>query len=367
MFLFDAHLDLAWNAIEWNRDLTLPLEAIRDREISRKMTAKARGVNTVSLPEMVHGRVGMVIGTLLARLIREHENPSFCRYDHMEAAHGAAMGQLAWYKAIEKRGLLKFIHTAKDLEESVATWSQPNQKRTDQSAQAAPPIGMILSMEGADPILDPSELETWWSLGLRIIGPAHYGVSPYAHGTSTIGGLFPQGPRLLKEMERLGFILDVTHLADQAFDEAIDLFGGPVLASHHNCRALVPDQRQLSDEQIKILIQRGAVIGAAFDAWMLIPGWQRGMTTVESSGVLLSHVADHVDHICQLAGNTRHVGLGSDLDGGFGKEQSPGDLESIADLQRIGEILAKRGYSESDITAFNHGNWIRFFRQAWKH
>lgn len=358
MFLFDAHLDLAWNAIEWNRDLTLPLETIRQREIDRRMTGKGRGVSTVSLPELAKGRVGIVIGTLLARLVRENENPSFWRYDHMEAAQGVAMGQLGWYEAIEKRGLIRFIRSANDFELSIQDWSKP---KSDKAA----PIGMILSMEGADPVLDPSELEMWHSRGLRIIGPAHYGVSPYAHGTSTPGGLFPKGPALLKEMERLGIILDVTHLADQAFEEALDIYGGPVLASHHNSRTLVPDQRQLTDDQIKKIVARGAVIGAALDAWMLVPGWERGKTTVSGTGVSLAHVADHIDHICQLVGNTRHVGLGSDLDGGFGKEQSPGDMDSIADLQRIGEILGKRGYSVQDIEALNHGNWVRFFRQAW--
>jgi len=358
MFFFDAHLDLAWNAIEWNRDLTLPLETIRQREKDRGQKAKARGMSTVSLPEMIKGRVGIAIGTLIARLVKDNENPSFWRYDHMEAAHGAALGQLGWYEALEKRGRIRMIRNLADLEVSVGEWSSPN-------TSSPPPLGMILSMEGADPILDPSELETWHQKGLRIIGPAHYGVSPYAHGTSTEGGLFPQGPELLRRMESLGIILDVTHLADQSFDEAMDLYGGPVLASHHNCRTLVPDQRQLSDSQIKKLIDRGAVIGAALDAWMLVPDWKRGVTTVESSGVALSHVADHIEHICQLAGNTRHVGLGSDLDGGFGLEQSPGDLQSIADLGKIGDILSSRGWSDQDIEGFNHGNWIRFFRQAW--
>src|SRR5262249_31847223 len=158
--------------------------------------------------------------------------------------------------------------------------------------------------------------------GLRVIGPAHYGVSPYAHGTGTEGGLFPKGPALLKEMERVGMILDVTHLSDQCFDEALDLFGGPVLASHHNCRALVPDQRQLTDEQVRRLVGRGAVIGAAFDAWMLYPGWVRGETRPEAAGVTMGTVVDHVDRVCQLAGNADHAALGTDLDGGFGREQS---------------------------------------------
>src|SRR5205085_2941210 len=138
------------------------------------------------------------------------------------------------------------------------------------------PLGFILSMEGADSILRPNQVQEWFDAGLRIVGPAHYGVSPYAHGTGTVGGFFEKGPALLKEMERVGMILDVTHLSDQCFNEALEIYGGPLLASHHNCRALVPDQRQLTDDQIQRLIQRGAVIGSALDAWMLVPGWERG-------------------------------------------------------------------------------------------
>ena len=361
MFFFDAHLDLAWNAIEWNRDLTRTCAELRKVETERGLTFKARCANTVTLPDLRRGKVGIVIGTLLARVVQEQSNPSFCRYDHMEAAQAAAMGQLAWYAAMERRGDFRWIKGKADLEASIRDWSGP--ATGEHPSPKNTPIGMILSMEGADPVLDPSELPMWYEKGLRIIGPAHYGVSPYAHGTATIGGLFPKGPDLLKTMEKLGIILDVTHLADQAFDEAMAIYQGPVLASHHNCRALVDDQRQLSDDQIRRLIARGAVIGAAMDTWMLIPGWKRGTTTVESTGVGLRHVADHIDHICQLAGNVHHVGIGSDLDGGFGLEQSPGDLDTIADMGKLFEILKLRGYSSADMEAIAHGNWIRFFRQ----
>jgi membrane dipeptidase len=208
-------------------------------------------------------------------------------------------------------------------------------------------------------------VQEWWDAGLRIIGPAHYGVSPYAHGTGTKGGLFRQGPPLLKEMERVGMMLDVTHLSDQCFDEALDVYGGPVLASHHNCRALVPDQRQLTDAQIKRLVGRGAVIGAAFDAWMLVPGWVRGQTRPEQAGVTMATVADHIDRVCQLAGNADHAALGTDLDGGFGLEQSPCDLDTITDLQQMPELLRQRGYAEADVEKIAHGNWVRFFCKAW--
>jgi membrane dipeptidase len=226
------------------------------------------------------------------------------------------------------------------------------------------PIGYILSMEGSPSILSPGQIPEWYQAGLRILGPSHYGISPYSHGTGSEGGLLADGPALLREMDKVGMILDVTHLADQSFWEALEVYQGPVLASHHNCRALVPADRQLADEQIKALIKRGAVIGAAFDAWMLTPGWVIGAT--QPDNCTLENVVDHIDHICQLAGNARHCGMGTDLDGGFGKEQTPKDLDTIADLPKVAEILARRGYSQSDIDGIMYKNWVGFFERTLK-
>lgn len=355
MLIFDAHLDLAWNALDWNRDLRLSVADIRAHE--KGMTGKAFGQNTVSFAELRRGKVGIFIATLLARLMRPGGLSAVNRYNSMEAAYAAVHGQLAYYRILEQRGLLRFIKDWPTLDAHIKTWVK-NENTTE-------PLGFILSMEGADPVLSPEQIQEWWDNGLRIIGPAHYGVSPYAHGTGTEGGLFPPGKPLLKEMERVGMILDVTHLSDQCFDEALDTYGGPVLASHHNCRALVPDQRQLSDEQIKRLVGRGAVIGAALDAWMLFPNWVRGETTPEKAGVRLEAMVDHIDHVCQLAGNANHAAIGTDLDGGFGREQSPLDLDTIADLQRLPEMLKKRGYDAKAIEGIMYGNWVRFFREAW--
>jgi membrane dipeptidase len=298
--------------------------------------------------------VGLCIATLLARLLRE-TMPPIQRYTSMVAAYAAAMGQLAYYRALTEQGVLRWIKDRRSLDAHVQEWLGPN--------AASAPIGFILSMEGADPVLSPEQLGEWWEAGLRIIGPAHYGPSPYAHGTGTEGGLFPEGPALLKEMERVGMILDVTHLSDQCFDEALEIYHGPVLASHHNSRALVPGQRQLTDDQIKQLIARGAVIGTALDAWMLYPGWVRGETSPEVVG--LEAMIDQIDHVCQLAGNARHAAIGSDLDGGFGTEQTPRDLDTIADLQRVPAMLRQRGYSAADVEGICYGNWLRFFHEAW--
>jgi membrane dipeptidase len=357
MLIFDAHLDLAWNAIDWNRDLRLPAEEVRRHEREEGIVGKGRGVGTVTFPELRRGDVGLFIATLLARLLRPNLMPAVQRYSSMPSAYAAAHGQLAYYRALEQEGVLRWIKDASTLEAHVEGWKRNSSEE---------PLGFILSMEGADPVLSPEQVQEWYDAGLRIIGPAHYGPSPYARGHNMEGGLFDKGPALLREMERVGMILDVTHLSDQCFYEALDIYGGPVLASHHNCRALVDDPRQLTDDQMKRLIARGAVIGSALDTWMMVPGWIRGETTPEEAGVKLEHIVNHIDRVCQLAGDHRHAALGTDLDGGFGREQSPMDLDTIADLQRLPDLLRRRGYKEDAIEAIGHGNWVRFFREAWR-
>ena len=201
---------------------------------------------------------------------------------------------------------------------------------------------------------------------MRAIGPAHYGPGVYAQGTNATGGVGEKGRALLREMERLSIILDATHLCEESFWESLDLYRGPVWASHNNCRVFVPHNRQFSDDQIQALIARGAVIGVALDAWMLVPGWVRGTSTPQNMGVTLAQVVDNIDHICQVAGNSRHAAIGSDLDGAFGTEQCPADVDTIADLQKIPALLAQRGYTGDDIENICSGNLIRFLRHAWQ-
>lgn len=353
-FIFDAHLDLAMNALEWNRDLTQSVTVIR--ELETNMTDKPdRGKNTVAFPEMRKGKIGLCVATLIARYVKPG-NP-IPGWHSPEQAWAVTQGQLAWYRAMEAKGELKQIKSLIDLEMHLIQWAKaPANKH---------PIGYILSLEGADSLYNLALLEKAREDGLQAIGPAHYGPGTYAHGTDSEGGLGKKGRQLLKAMDQLHLILDVTHLSDQSFYEAMDLYQGPVWASHHNCRALVPHNRQLTDHQIHMLIRRQAVIGVALDAWMLVPGWKRGVDSPETRNVTLNQVADHIDHICQLAGNSLHAGIGSDLDGAFGKEQSPSDLDTIADLQKLRSLLASRGYQEDDIANIMHGNFIRFLRNLW--
>lgn len=369
MFIIDAHLDLSMNAMEWNRNLTLPVPVIRERE--EGLTDKPdRAKGTVSLPELRKGNIGLVVATQIARYVAP-DNP-LPGWHSPEQAWAQTQGQLAWYKAMEAAGEMVMIKDLPSLEAHLALWQETAgpaiQGTTGLTTQAIAkkPIGYILSLEGADSIVTPHYLQRAYEYGLRALGPAHYGPGRYANGTDAQGGLRALGKELLREMERLNIILDATHLCDEAFWDAMHLFGGAIWASHNNCRALVDHNRQFSDEMIKTLIDKGAVIGGALDAWMMVPGWVRGQSTPEGMQCNLEKMLDHLDHICQIAGNSLHVGMGTDLDGAFGKEQSPYDLETIADLQKIPALLAKRGYNPADIENIMHGNWLRFLRNAWK-
>jgi membrane dipeptidase len=350
MQLFDAHLDMAWNALEWNRELKHPVSKIR--EIEAAVTDRKQGDPVVSWVELRRGQIGTVIATLLPRLRRPDQFNTF--YQSREAAYAASCGQLAYYRALVKQGYLREILDWPTLEAHVAEWNAPAETT---------PIGFILSMEGSWSVLEPEMIEEWYDAGLRILGPAHYGPDEYCHGTGSRGGLKQRGPELLRQMERVGMILDATHLSDQSFWEALDIYTGPVLASHHNCRALVDADRQLTDDQIQALIERRAVIGAAFDNWMINPGWVIGVSDPQT--VVIQDILKHIDHICQLAGNSDHCGIGSDLDGGFGKEQCPSDLDSIADLRRLIDLLQAQGYSDDDVEKIMFRNWVDFFRRAW--
>jgi membrane dipeptidase len=356
MFIIDAHLDLAMNAMEWNRDLRLPIAEIRERE--KNMTDKPdRAKNVVCFPELRKGNIGLVVATQIARYVKpDSQIPG---WNSPEQAWAQTQAQLAWYKAMEDDGQLVQIKNISELEKHLNLWNDGNPSEHK-------PIGYILSLEGADSIITVKHLERAYAYGLRAVGPGHYGPGRYAQGTNATGGIGQAGRELLKEMQSLNIILDATHLCDDSFWEAMDHFQGHVWASHNNVRTLVDHNRQFSDEQIKELISRGAVIGGVMDTWMLVPNWVRGQSTPEGMKVNLEVLIDHMDHICQVAGNANHVAIGSDLDGAFGKEQSPYDIETIADLQKLPALLKKRGYSAEDVSNILHGNWLRFIRNAWK-
>jgi membrane dipeptidase len=351
-FIIDAHLDLSMNAMEWNRDLRVSISELNGREAN--LTDKPdRGNATITFEELRKGNIGLVVATQIARFVQP--NSPLPGWLSPEQAWAQTQGQLAWYKAMEEDGHLRMIKTKSELDSHLTLWNEDSDNKA---------IGYILSLEGADSLVNISYVEKAYHYGLRAIGPGHYGPGRYANGTDSSGKLNSDGIALLKEMQRLNMILDATHLNDDAFWDALDRFSGNVWASHNNCRKFVNHNRQFSDEMIKALIERGSVIGTALDAWMMVPDWIRGDSTPKGMNCSLEIAADNIDHICQLAGNTDHAAIGSDLDGAFGREQCPYDLETIADIQKVFPILEKRGYSETDLDKIAHGNWLRFMRNA---
>ncbi|MDR2918260.1 MAG: membrane dipeptidase [Tannerella sp.] len=352
--IIDLHLDLSMNALEWNRDLRVSVEEINRREAG--MTDKPdRGNATISFDELRKGNFGIVVATQIARYVTP--DSTMPGWKSPEQAWAQTQGQLAWYKAMEEDGHMLMIRTKEELDAHLGYWNdgEPTDKK---------PIGYVLSIEGADSFITVEHVERAYQYGLRAVGPAHYGPGRYANGTDSSGRLNEMGQALLKKMDELDMILDVTHLNDDAFWHALDIYKGNIWASHNNCRAFVNHNRQFSDEMIKALIERDAVIGLALDAWMMVPNWVRGISTPKGMNCNLEIMANNIDHICQIAGNTKYAAIGSDLDGAFGTEQCPYDLKTIADIQKVPDILRNRGYSDADIEAIFNKNVIDFLRRA---
>lgn len=348
--IFDSHLDISMNAMEWNRDQRWTVKQIRESE--EGMTDKPdRGRNTVSFPALREGKVGLVVATQIARVVKP--GSPIPGWYSQEQAWAHTQGQLQWYRNMEEAGEMKQITNTQTLAESLALW---------ENSSELTPICYLLSLEGADSIISMKHLETAYADGLRAIGPAHYGPGVYANGTDSAGRLSSKGVELLHTMDELDMILDMTHLNDDAFWHALEIYKGSIWASHNNCRAFVNHNRQFSDEMIKALIDRKAVIGIALDAWMMVPDWVRGKSDPVERNVTLDIMVDNIDRICQLAGNSLHAGIGSDLDGGYGTEQCPHDLDSIADLQKLPDLLKARGYSSEDIENIMQGNFVRFLQ-----
>lgn len=365
MFTIDAHLDLATNAISLNRDLTKSVFEIRKKEKDIAIyDTRDRGNGTVALPELRKGNVGIVVATIISRfseLGKPLPSINLTGWHSPEQAFAFGQAQLAWYQTMEYNGEMVQINNLETLKNHLTLWKNediPNEVK---------PVGYILSLEGADSIVNLHYLEKYYKQGLRVIGPAHFGPGRYASGTHSDGmGFSKIGKELLNEMENLNIILDLTHLTDIGFYEAMDIFGGTVWASHQNCRTLVNRERQFSDEQIKLIIERDGVLGGALDTWMLNPNPNISSSNSKEAHIKLENLVDHFDHICQMAGNSLHCAFGTDLDGLFGTEQSPADLETIADIAKYEAILKNRGYKEADIENIFYKNWLRVLTNTWQ-
>lgn len=359
-FLVDGHLDIAFNAIAWRRDPARPLAVLRAQEGA---AGGVRGLATVTLDGLLAARVGLVFGTLFAQPSKV-ERPGQATpaaglgaYRNEVEAEAIAWGQLRWYEELARRSpLVRLIRDRAALEAHLGDWSTGNRR-----------VGVAMLMEGAEAIARPSDLPRWVAAGVRMIGLS-WATTRYAGGTrfkwdgAAEDGpgdpLTPLGLELLAEMSKAGVALDVSHLSDEAFWPALDAFTGRVLASHCNARALCPGQRQLSDEMIQAVAGRGGVIGLALPNSMIVGGWKRGGLRPP-----LGAFARHAGHVARVAGGADRVALGTDLDGGFGRDEIPAGLDSAADLPAIGEALRAEGFGDREVAGVLGGNWVRFLRE----
>lgn len=355
MPIYDGHLDLAMNAMEYNRDLTWSLDRLRAYE-EPVQGQDDRGWCTVTLEAMRQGGVRWCTGTLFSRAKPGATAAKcFLRSDADSASPTLAMaraqGQLAYYRLLHEQGLLQLVTRKAELTQSA-----------NNSVAAVPPIQIVLLMEGADPLRTPDDLAWWCKQGLRALGLTHTTANAYATGNQGDGSLTNLGKQLLREMHHQGVALDLSHLCDASFHDALEHYDGSVFASHSNCRSICPGKRQISDQMIRQIIQRQGVIGVVLHNPMITPN--QSPETYRRQDTALDHLVMHIDHICQLAGNARHVAIGSDLDGGFGREHTPMGVDNIADLNLLIPLLRSQGYSESDTMRIMCGNWLDFWNNT---
>jgi membrane dipeptidase len=349
----DAHLDIAWNYFNNARAFTESAWARRRRETD-PVFLQRYGRSMVGLPEALVGRVAVMCATIFV-------SPLWCKmfpdekvlYETPQDAYRLGMQQLDYYRRLsEENSQIELVETRADLDGVLATWA-------DGTDLADHKVGLVVLMEGADPILEPAQLEEWVAAGLRIIGPA-WTATRYSGGTKAVGPLTDLGRELLDQMARYGMVLDLAHMAPEACYEALDRYDGPIVASHANPLRFRPDRpdRNLSDEIIGMLAERDGVVGIIPYNLFLSPGW----TTGDRRTLSMEHVVAAIDHVCQVTGSARHVGLGSDFDGGFGSDSVPVGFETVGDLWEVGRALAAHGYAPDDVSAVLHGNFLRILR-----
>ena len=349
MLIADAHEDVAWNALALGRDvLRSALETRRMEEGT--YIPQRNGLCMVGLPEWLAGGVAVVFGTLFAAPASQ-SFPEPHTYTTPEEAYALGQAQLDFYHRLaDESNRITLIGKRTQLDDVLTSWEGET-----------PQVGIVPLMEGADPIREPAEAEAWFERGVRLVGLSWAAGSRYAGGNSVPGRLTDAGRELLAAMADLGLVLDVSHLAEEAFLEVVDRFEGRIVATHANPRARVPGPRQLSDEMIRRLVERDGVVGIVPYNRFLRFDWAKGDA---KDLVTVADVAVSIDHVCQVVGDAAHVGLGSDFDGGFGAESVPAEMDTVADLVRIGPALGELGYGEGDVAAILGGNWLRVLRAA---
>jgi membrane dipeptidase len=357
MLIVDAHQDLAWNMLTFGRDYTLPASETRRREAGGFAPSR-NGDTLLGWPEYQNGQVAIVFATLYAAPARRREGGWDAQVyrDFAEASLRYHLQFDLYHRLVDEHpDKFRLVQTRPELEQILDHWQQP--------AQEGHPLGLVLLMEGAEGVGDPAELEEWWQGGLRLIGPAWVGTR-YCGGTREPGPLTPDGYALLDSMADLGFILDISHMDEQAVLQALDYYPRTIVATHANAIALLKgmdSNRHLSDKVIRSLVERGGVMGIVPMNPFLKTGWKR---TDRREEVSLAQVVAQIDYVCQLAGDAQHVGLGTDFDGGFGLQSAPVDIDSIADLQKLVPMLAEKGYTPDHVAAILGVNWLSVLRRS---
>lgn len=359
--LIDSHQDIAWNMLTYKRDYTRPVHETRRLE-ANTLIPERNGDSLLGWDEYQRGDVAVVFSTLFAAPARKKELWDTIWYPDFDTARRLYRDQVTVYHKLTDSHPDKFrlITSTKELDSVIEHWSTPAHASRDEGH----PIGLILLMEGAEGIRSPNELSEWWELGLRMIGLAWAGTR-YCGGTMEPGPLTDEGRTLLSAMADFNFILDLSHMDEASALESLDRYEGPVMASHANCAVLLQGadtNRHLPDRVIHGLIERGGVIGLVPFNTFLKVGWSRKTGSRREEVSLDAYIA-HIDHVCQLAGNSNHAAIGTDFDGGFGQQSIPLGLDSIADMQIIASKLIERGYTEEDAEKILGGNWLRFLRE----
>ena len=356
MFVLDAHQDIAYNALCFGRDYRVSALKKRAEEAGTDIPAR-NGLATVGLPEALAGRVAVVFATLFVapRATGAAPTPwSHVEYDDAASAHRLARQQWDYYRRLtDEDDRLRLVCSAADLDAVLATW-QPGVDLRERKQ------GLVLLMEGADPIIEPPQFEEWYELGVRLVGPA-WQRTRYAGGTRAPGPLTALGRELLEVMAGFNAVLDLSHLAERSFYDAIEQYGGTIIASHSNPRRFCDTDRHLSDDMIRRLAERDGVMGVVLANHFLQGGWQ---VSDGKAAISLERVLDVIDHICQVTGSPAHVAIGSDFDGGFGAEGVPAEFDTVADLWRFKDGLLGRGFSETDTDAVLSGNMLRQLRKS---
>ncbi len=358
MLIIDGHEDIAYNMVVFGRDYTRSAQETRNAETDNARARAAMGECMLGLPEWLGGKIGIIFATLFAMPARRKMSgvdEGAPAYTTPQEAYRQAMEQLdVYWRLADENPRFALVREQKALDAVLATWQAGAPKDQRQ-------IGLVVLMEGADPIVKPQDMEGWYERGVRIIGLAWLAGTRYAGGDSSGGPLTPEGVRLLRTMMNFNLILDVSHLSDQSCLQAIDRYDGPVIASHSNPRKLAPGHRQLSDDMIRAILSRDGVVGIVPVNSMLRAGWRRGD---RKDAVSVADVVAAMDYVCQMAGDAQHVALGTDFDGGFGTESTPAEIDTIADLPKIAAELKARGYVQADVEAIMSGNWLRVLRRA---